>query len=123
MLSSLTIKPKDSNAINDYISSADLGVYLANSSVVWLELMACGLPLIAPENMQFSHLLKDNARTIEIGNVNDSIKEIKYLIKNNSVLMKMGKRSKEIINKEYSYKITTNSLMTIYKAVLDEKEN
>ena len=37
--------------------------------------------------------------------------------------MKMGKRSKEIINKEYSYKITTNSLMTIYKAVLDEKEN
>lgn len=113
----------DKNAINDYISSADLGVYLANSSVVWLELMACGLPLIAPENMQFSHLLKDNARTIEIGNVNDSVKEIKYLIKNNSVLMKMGKRSKDIINKEYSYKITTNSLMTIYKAVLDEKEN
>ena len=101
-------------SIVDYISATDVGIYLANSSVIWLEMMACGIPLVAPRDMQFSHLLQSNSRQIEYGNVKEAKNEIEYLITHKDLINIMGKKSLSIVRSSYSYSSITKSLVKQY---------
>ena len=107
--------------LKNYFSASDLGIYLYNASVIWLEIMSCGIPIMGPSDSQLNHLLVDEKTRIGMGDINEAVNKI-ILIKNDIVLRKkLGDLSYTLIKENFSYEKSTKRIMNVYDQLINEK--
>jgi len=108
--------------LKNYFSACDLAIYLYNASVVWLEIMSCGVPLMGPVETQLNHLLVSKETSIRMGDINQAYKKIIFL-RNNKILRKrLGEQSTKLVQQNFSYKSSTKRIMEVYHEIINEKK-
>lgn len=88
-------------------------------SLVGMEAMACGLPVIGANAVALPELIKDNENgyLFTPGNVKELSEKIARILTEDSLRAKMAKKSKELI-KEHDMKVVIEKLETIYQSLL-----
>jgi glycosyltransferase involved in cell wall biosynthesis len=109
----------DSKEIVDYYSAADVGIWLFNNSVSYLESMSCSLP-VCISDMQLSYLTNSSCSFILNSNnsVNEFILDLKKLNLENLNLHNLGIQSRMLVEDKYSYVSYANELLNIYYQLL-----
>jgi glycosyltransferase involved in cell wall biosynthesis len=109
----------DSKDIVKYYSASDLGLWLYNNSVSFLEAMACSLP-VCISNMQLSYLT--NSEHSFILNSSSSIEmyaaDIIKLKLESLDLVELGAINRAFIEENYSYVGYSKDLLKIYSHVV-----
>jgi glycosyltransferase involved in cell wall biosynthesis len=105
----------DSKGIIDYYSAADVGLWLFNNSVSFLEAMACSLP-VCISNMQLSYLTNSkHSFVLDSNNTNEMyISDIMNLNIKDLNLKHYGNISRKFIEDNYSYTAYSCKLLNIY---------
>jgi glycosyltransferase involved in cell wall biosynthesis len=107
----------------DYYSSADVFVFptlYEGLAKALLEAMACGLPIVTtivggnPDVI----LHEENGILIEPGKTNMLADMLVRLLLNKSYAKKLGKKARETVEKDFTWKTAAIKLMNIYKEVL-----
>lgn len=111
----------DKKNIQKYYSASDLGIYLANASVIWLEIMCCGIPIIGSKDSQLNYLLIDEKIRINWEDTSEASKKIKFLKKNKTLLNRLGDKSRKLVKEKFSYVSSTKRIMEVYFELLNEK--
>jgi glycosyltransferase involved in cell wall biosynthesis len=106
----------DSKGIIDYYSAADIGIWLFNNSVSFLEAMSCSLP-VCISNMQLSYLTNSKYSFIlDSNNSNDMyVRDIMNLNIEALNLKQYGNMSRQFIEDNYSYTVYSHKLLNIYQ--------
>jgi glycosyltransferase involved in cell wall biosynthesis len=87
-----------------YYSFSDLGVWPLQEALSMNDCAACERPFIAMDEITSKKRLKnDNALLYKKGNVEDLIEKIQYLYKHPKERKAMGKRGRELVEKELSW--------------------
>jgi glycosyltransferase involved in cell wall biosynthesis len=109
----------NSKEIVDYYSVADVGIWLFNNSVSYLEAMSCSLP-VCISDMQLSYLTNSNCSFILNSNnsVNEFIFDLMKLDFANLNLQKFGIKSRMLVEEKYSYVSYSNALLNLYYNIL-----
>lgn len=113
------LKGNEKNIKSKYLNSS---IYVMCSrfegfGMTLIEAMACGLPLVSfdcpygPRN-----IVKDNVNGFlcKLGNINEMVDKINYLIENKEKRMEMGKKSKEL-----SFYYSENKIMNQWKELFE----
>ena len=80
-----------------------------------LEAMYCGKAVLASNIEGNKSIIKDNFNGFLFKNENDFIKKSEKLIKNKKLRQRLGKKAKQILKKNFSYKDEINSYVEVYK--------
>lgn len=107
-----------------YYSAADFGVWPGDSSITTQEGMAVNLPVILPvgsPDLATSEdcLKNNNGLSFKRGDIKGLRRCIEKLIANPKRMKEMGKRSRELIEKEYSWEIITRRFLKVYQECLN----
>lgn len=109
-----------------YYCAADLGIWPGDSSVATQEGMAVNLPVVLPigsPDLATSEdcLENDNGLPFKRGDVRGLRLCMEKIIKNPIEMKKMGLRSRELIEKKYSWEIISQRFIKIYLECLKNK--
>jgi len=88
-----------------------------------LEAMACGLPIITTNVGGSSELIDGNGQVIEKADVNAIVSALERYLEDLSLMIKHGKRSREIIEKRFGWYKTGEQYISLYKNAVDTEEN
>lgn len=106
----------------DYMSAADVGIWLSNNSVVMIEAIACALPIVIPD-MQLSHIVGyDNGFKFKLGDHSAFVRYIERLIKDSTLRKEMSKNARAAVLEHYSYRTNAQRLVDLYYQVIDDNE-
>jgi len=99
-----------------YYNASDIGIWPGNLSNAIIEAMSCGLPIILPKEISkgqtSSHLLKnDNGLDFKRGSSKDLASQILELLSCKEKLNSMGKNSRKLVEKEYSWENITKDFL------------
>lgn len=98
--------------LSKFFSASDISVVPLELSVGMLEAASNGLPIIIPQIHGLEHRIKNrNGFSVEPGNVNDLSKKIELLVSNKQLRIEMGKRSRELIEKELSWSVIAKKFL------------
>jgi len=111
----------DRLVLRNYFSACDLAIYLYNASVIWLEIMSCGVPIMGPIDSQLNHLLVGKETSIKMGDINQASKKIKFLQNNEILRKRLGDKSRKLVKEKFSYTSSTKRIMEVYFELLNEK--
>jgi glycosyltransferase involved in cell wall biosynthesis len=109
----------DSKGIIQYYSASDIGIWLFNNSVSFLEAMSCSLP-VCISNMQLSYLT-DNKHSFILDSANSNEMYISDIINLNFDeldLESYGEMSRKYVEENYSYNAYSQKLLNIYYQVI-----
>jgi glycosyltransferase involved in cell wall biosynthesis len=109
----------DSKGIIEYYSASDLGIWLFNNSVSFLEAMSCSLP-VCISNMQLSYLT-DTKHSFILDSNNNNEMYISDIINLNIDVLDLkcyGNMSRKYIEENYSYNAYSQKLLNIYYQVI-----
>jgi len=90
------------NELQYYYQAADIGCWPFQSSMSAIDAMACGLPIIVVDELK-DRLSNNNGFGIREGNIEDLWKAIKKLVEDKILREEMGKRGREMVEKEMSW--------------------
>jgi glycosyltransferase involved in cell wall biosynthesis len=106
----------------NFYSAADFGVWPWGSSNTMLEAMSCSLPLILAQSEDTVHLLENNnGFFFKENNEKDFQNYLEILISNDELRKKMGKNSRQIIDKEFCSTVIAKKTLDIYENYTDHK--
>lgn len=109
---------KGREELPDYFSAADIGVWVSNNSLIFMEVGAIGLPMIIPD-MQLSHVVDyGNGYKFQVGDFQACERYLKILIKDEKLRKSMGRKSREAVVKNYSYRSRADESIKIYQRLL-----
>lgn len=128
------LKVDDKTIFTGFVTDEDLlGIYHASDifvmpsiaelqSLVTMDAMATGLPVIGADAVALPHLIKNdvNGYLFEPGNHYELARRLLTLIKDESLRKKMGKESKTII-KDHDMDFVIKQIEGVYQEVLDKK--
>lgn len=117
------------NNVEDYIPYFDVGVLcsykvkgegLSNSV---LEYMACGVPPVITDVGAAREIIDDgnNGLLFEAENVQDLANKIEFLMKNETIREKIGRKAKETVLEKFSYEKYIESFEEYYEMVTESK--
>lgn len=109
----------------DYYSSADLFVHVPiegnHFGIVYLEAMACGLPIVASNKDASPSTVKNCALLIEPGNAKMMAESIEKLLKNKKLRKKLSKCSFERVKKNFNWKKIISEMEIFLKKVYNSE--
>ncbi|MCX6113194.1 MAG: glycosyltransferase family 4 protein [Proteobacteria bacterium] len=87
-----------------YYSTADIGVWPLQESLTMLEACSCELPIIVKDSFCLrQRIINDNGLMYKEGNIDDLAKCMEKLILDENLRQRMGKRGRELMEREYSW--------------------
>jgi glycosyltransferase involved in cell wall biosynthesis len=105
--------------LHKYYSAADIGFW-NKASITILEAMNCKLPVVIPDQTTIRNYVANKNGLLfpedDIQALHDRLLE---LAGDKVLRKKMGKRAVEIVEKKYSYKVTANKYLKIYRRLLE----
>jgi len=105
-----------------FYSAADFAVWPGHHSISVIEAMSTGLPIIIPESRWMNHLLKfENGFSYTEGDVAGLRKRIHILLNNVELRREMGKRSRELVEKELNWNSIAEEYLRVYNSVLEKR--
>jgi glycosyltransferase involved in cell wall biosynthesis len=116
--------------VESIINIFDIGILLTNTKVHGegisnsiIEYMALSKPVIATRGGGTNEVVMDNQNgyLIDMGNKNQLIEKIEYLMKNNDRLIELGNKGNQMVHEKFDLKIMTNNYIDIYKKLIREK--
>lgn len=115
-------QPVPHQELTGFYSAADIGVWPRNLSLTIMQAMACNLPVVLAkvisENQPSDYLLTNkNGLSFTCGNVQELTKCIDRLTDAN-LRREMGKRSRELVEREFGWKMIANKFLALYKEVI-----
>jgi len=124
---------KPHEEIPKYLAISDILIvpfnhdYFKNSDFWWnpvklFEYMASGKPIVSYDYKEVRKIVRDSGLLAKPGNLNDFIKKLEYLIEDENLRRKMGRRARDIVVKEYDWKIRAKETMKVYEKVLGMNE-
>jgi glycosyltransferase involved in cell wall biosynthesis len=103
-----------------YYSAADIGFW-NKASITIIEAMGCRLPVVLPEQTTIkSYVSNQNGLLFPEDDIKALSERLYDMVVDPESRMKMGARAQELVEKKYSYKITTRKLLKIYKRCLEK---
>lgn len=113
------------NDMPKYYSSSDIVVFpslFEGYGLPPLEAMACEKPVIATKTGEIPYFIKNmwNGILIEIKDTEALYKNIKLLIENDDLRMKLAKNGRNFIEKKFSWSVVGKKVMQIYTSLSDE---
>jgi len=112
--------------VESIVSVFDVGVlstYTEGISNVIMEYMALGKPVIATKGGGTNEILMDREAgfLVEPESVERLASKIEYLLENEKIASNMGEKGRETIKKEFSLEKMTNSYVSLYKRLLNQR--
>ena len=109
-------------AISDILIAPFNHDYFKNSEFWWnpvklFEYMASGKPIVSYDYKEVRKIVRDSGLLAKPGNLNDFIKKLEYLIEDENLRRKMGRKARDIAVKEYDWKIRAKETMKVYEEV------
>jgi glycosyltransferase involved in cell wall biosynthesis len=105
-----------------FYSSADFAIWPGHNSVSIVEAMSTGLPVIIPESKWIDHLLKyENGFSYPEGDVAELRKRICILLNNVELRREMGRRSRELVEKELNWNTIAEQYLNAYNSVMEKR--
>lgn len=99
-----------------YYSAADIGVWPAMESFTMIEAAATGLPIIIKKSEAMGKRVSNrNGLMYPEGNVQELSESIIKLLKNKKLMMYMGERSRELVEKKFSWDNIADKFIQVYK--------
>ena len=80
-----------------------------------LEAMYCGRPVLASNIDGNRSIIKDNVNGFLFSSEDEFVRKAELLIKNKKLRDRLGKKSKEILMKNYSFKEEIEGYVKVYK--------
>lgn len=116
-------KQKDIESIINIFDIGVLSTYTEGISNSILEYMALGKPAVATEGGGTKELIIDGETgfLVEQKNYIQLADKIEYLLENKKVAVVMGKKGRERIKQEFGLEKMTNSYVSLYKRLLNQK--
>jgi len=107
----------------DYYRACDAFVlpsYYEGLPKVLIEAMACGLPIICSDIPGNNQLITDmvNGLLHPIEDVEALEQCIRYMVENRAEILKMGKRNRDIVRKQYTWKNVARNIDEAYRKLL-----
>ena len=108
----------EKSKIIDYYKASDIFIMPSRYegfAIAALEAMACGLPVIIPDNIGFSEIIQNKINGLKIKNTPENFAlGIKTILNNKELLKSILKNNKKII-KKFDWKLITNKYIEIYR--------
>lgn len=82
------------------------------------EYMASGKPIVSYDFEEVRKIVRDAGLLAKPGDLDDFIKKLVYLIEDEKLRKNMGKKAREIAEKEYDWKIRAKQTVKVYREVL-----
>ncbi|WP_455392798.1 glycosyltransferase family 4 protein [[Eubacterium] cellulosolvens] len=114
------IKFVKKSLLSSYYSAADIGFW-NKASITIIEAMGCKLPVVLPDQGTIKNYVENKNGLLFPEDDVDSLQEqLLELAVNVNRREQMGKRALELVEKRFSYKVTTKKLLGIYQRCLNE---
>jgi len=121
--------PKEHEEIPKYLALSDILIapfddqYFDSSHFWWnpvklFEYVSSGKPVISYDYEEVRKIVRSAGLLAEVGNTDDFIDKLGYLIENEEERMKLGKKGREIAVREYDWKKRAIETIKVYKMVL-----
>lgn len=101
--------------------SSDLAIWPGAATISTLEASACGLPVICDKELE-ERLRNKNGIGIQFGSLDELVSAIKYLLENEKERKLMGKRGRDYIVNELSWKVITNKFLEKSNSIVNKNE-
>ncbi|MDI3501053.1 MAG: hypothetical protein PWP22_824 [Thermoanaerobacter sp.] len=122
---------KPHNDIPKYLALSDILIapfdheYFKGYGFWWnpvklFEYMASGKPVVSYDYEEIRKIVRDAGLLAKPGDLEDFVRKLEYLIKDEGLREKMGKRAREIAEREYDWKIRAEQTIEVYEKVLKE---
>lgn len=116
-ISFLDYMPKE--RLSGYFSAADIGVFYSRPSIIMQEMMACKLALLVPHHYATKDRVSfKNGLTFRLGNFNDYMSKLKYLLENTKILEEMRENSLKAVENHFSWDNIAKKIQEVYERAL-----
>jgi glycosyltransferase involved in cell wall biosynthesis len=112
----------------EFFSAADVGVW-GKAAITILEAMACGLPVVVPDDEASAHLVSHgNGASFPAGAphaeaVEALVPVLERMMVDAGERKAMGEKAVEAVRERYDYRVRTKKLMQIYRVALALKKS
>jgi glycosyltransferase involved in cell wall biosynthesis len=114
------IKFVKKSLLASYYSAADIGFW-NKASITIIEAMGCRLPVVLPDQTTIRVYVENrNGLLFPEDDVGALQEQLMALASDKMKREQMGTRAVELVEKKYSYKVTTKKLLKVYKKCLNE---
>lgn len=97
-----------------FYSAADIGIWPGTPSITIIEGMSCSLPILISQSKSTSHLIRNNGFSFPRGNKKQFKIYLEELIKNDKLRKEMGKKSRKLVEKEFSWEQIAKKTIKYY---------
>jgi glycosyltransferase involved in cell wall biosynthesis len=108
------VPPMPNSELNPYYNSGDIGIWPAEASIAMIEACAAGLPIIVRAGDATAHRIKNANGLAFDGSVDSLAKCLEQLVGNNALRKEMGRRSRELVDRELSWARISERLLGLY---------
>jgi glycosyltransferase involved in cell wall biosynthesis len=114
----------DNADLPQFYSAADIGVWPGDWSVTVLEAASCALPLVLPNREYARYSVKNrNGLVFQRGDVSSLTQALMQLVTDDALRAGMGKRSRELVERELNWDAIARQTIGIYRQVIADQRN
>jgi len=108
------------DALSDYYSAADIGVWPGDASITYLECAACGVPLVLADcDYNRYAMTNDNGLFFERGDADELADALYRLVSDDEGRRGMGRNARALIERDLNWDRLARQTIEIYQKVID----
>lgn len=108
------------SGLSDHLCAADVGIWPEDPSISIVEAMACGLPLVLPEEegLGRGYLAMENGVSFARGDIGSLASAIALLVERADIRKAMGTRSRTLAVSRFDWRLISAEFESLYHEIL-----